>query len=473
MPQPSCAERGLEGTLKSMEHKKHNALRRAEKTVENILDEATRLPLAIRRAIVLGGLAVVILLIALLIVGIASCAGGEESANVPDPTPGSNGAQGAAQQVMGNAAPVENNQGVSTLEDPEDPNQPDVPDSEPLSPEGNQAEGGESGEAETPAPTDAPIEETPTPEPTSQYTTLKKHDKSDEVTELQKRLMELGYLDIDEPGNYYGSSTEYAVELFQRQHGLTQDGVAGNNTQTLLYSKEAEHYCLKEGAEGRDVKQLQQQLCDLGYLDEKDIDHVYGETTKNAIISFQKRNKLTDDGLAGEKTLEKLYSDDAKISSSLQKAQASASAAAAKAEKEANKKKSTPTPKPDTKADKVIKAAKSKLGCEYILGDRGPDTFDCSGFIYWCLRQAGVSCTRLNAAGFSNKTSWTKITSISDLEKGDLIFFKSDESSRVSHCGIYVGSGDMIDASSSYGKVVRRPLSSYWKRNFVCGRRPW
>lgn len=457
-------------TLKGMKYDTHNAYHQAEEPVETILDKATRLPLPIRRAIVLGGLAVVILLIALLIVGIASCAGREESVNLPDPTPNVADGQSAAQQVMGNAEPVENNQGVTTMEDPEDPDNPDQPDeveTQTILPEVDTVE------EETPAPTDAPVEETPTPEPTSQYTTLKKHDKSDEVTELQKRLMELGYLDIDEPGNYYGSSTEYAVELFQRQHGLTQDGVAGPATQTLLFSKEAEHYCLKEGAEGRDVKQLQQQLCDLGYLEEKDIDHVYGETTKNAIIAFQKRNKLTDDGLAGEKTLEKLYSDDAKISSSLQKAQASASAAAAKAEKEANKKKATPTPKTETKAEKVIKAAKSKLGCEYILGDRGPDTFDCSGFIYWCLRQAGVSCTRLNAAGFSNKTSWTKITSIDDLQKGDLIFFKSDESSRVNHCGIYVGSGEMIDASSSYGKVVRRALSSYWKRNFVCGRRPW
>lgn len=463
---PSCAERGWEGTLKSMEQKKHNALHRAEKQVEIILDEATRLPLAIRRAIVLGALAVVILLIALIIVGIASCAGGEQTTQLPDPTPAIADSQSAAQQVMGNVNPVENNQGVTTMEDPEDPDnpdQPDAPDTQTTVQEGVDTE-------QTPAPTDAPIEETPTPEPTSQYTTLKKHDKSDEVTTLQKRLMDLGYLDIDEPSNYYGSSTEYAVELFQRQHGLTQDGVAGPATQTLLYSKEAEHYCLKEGAEGRDVKQLQQQLCDLGYLSEKDIDHVYGETTKSAIIAFQKRNKLSDDGLAGEKTLEKLYSDDAKISSSLQKAQASASAAAAKAEKD---KKATPTPKAETKAEKVIKAAKSKLGCEYILGDSGPDTFDCSGFIYWCLRQAGVSCTRLNAAGFSNKTSWTKITSIDDLKKGDLIFFKSDESSRVNHCGIYVGSGDMIDASSSNGKVIRRALSSYWKRNFVCGRRPW
>lgn len=457
-------------TLKVMKQDKHTALHQAEQQVETILDKATRLPLPIRRAIVLGGLAVVILLIALIIVGIASCAGGEETVTLPDPTPNMLDSQGAAQQVMGNGDPVnpvENNQGVTTMEDPEDPDNPDQPDAlDTQTPAAMEEEGAE----ETLAPTDAPVEETPTPEPTSQYTTLKKHDKSDEVTELQKRLMELGYLDIDEPSNYYGSSTEYAVELFQRQHGLTQDGVAGPATQTLLYSKEAEHYCLKEGAEGRDVKQLQQQLCDLGYLSEKDIDHVYGETTKNAIIAFQKRNKLSDDGLAGEKTLEKLYSDDAKISSSLQKAQASASAAAAKAEKD---KKATPTPKAETKAEKVIKAAKSKLGCEYILGDSGPDTFDCSGFIYWCLRQAGVSCTRLNAAGFSNKTSWTKITSIDDLQKGDLIFFKSDESSRVNHCGIYVGSGDMIDASSGNGKVIRRALSSYWKRNFVCGRRPW
>lgn len=444
-----------------MKHDKHDALRQAQEKAEQLMEQATHLPVAIRRAMVLGGLAVILLLISLLIVGIASCGGSEETADVPAGSLDAPESQGSAQQVMGGQS-VENNQGVTTVEDPEDPNQPDVSDGETPAPEV-----GQEGEQ---APTPEPVQETATPEPTSQYATLKKHDKSDDVTTLQGRLMELGYLDIDEPTNYYGSSTEYAVELFQRQHGLTQDGVAGPTTQTLLYSKDAEKYCLKEGAEGRDVKQLQQQLCDLGYLEEKDIDHVYGETTKNAIIAFQKRNKLDDDGLAGEKTLEKLYSDDARISSSLQKAMASASAAAAKAEKD---KKATPTPKAESKADKVIKAAKSKLGCEYILGDRGPDTFDCSGFIYWCLRQAGVSCTRLNAAGFSNKSSWTKITSIDDLKKGDLIFFRSDESSRVSHCGIYVGSGDMIDASSSYGKVVRRDLSSYWKRNFVCGRRPW
>ncbi|MBQ7754135.1 MAG: peptidoglycan-binding protein, partial [Clostridia bacterium] len=93
-------------------------------------------------------------------------------------------------------------------------------------------------------PEDEPVEETPEivePEETPQYAQLKKHDKSDAVTTLQYRLMELGYLDIDEPTNYFGSSTESALILFQRQHDLKQDGVAGNETQLLLYSDSAQH----------------------------------------------------------------------------------------------------------------------------------------------------------------------------------------------------------------------------------------
>ena len=310
----------------------NNGLKKAEAKVETILEQATRLPLAIRRSIVLGVLALVLLLIALVIAGIASCSGNSsrEALVQETPAPLNDGEAGgapaasataAAESVSGYVQPqtTAGEDGVTTLEDEEDPSRQQ---------EGDEAfpEDTSLPIEDTPAPTDAP-----TPEPTSQYTTLKKHDKSEEVTQLQNRLMELGYLEIDEPTDYFGSSTAYAVQLFQRQHNLTQDGVAGPTTQTLLYSKDAEKYCLKEGAEGRDVKQLQQQLCELGYLDEKEIDHVYGPTTISAIKTFQKRNKLTDDGMAGEKTLEKLYSDDARISSSLQKAQASASAAAAQA----------------------------------------------------------------------------------------------------------------------------------------------
>ena len=79
---------------------------------------------------------------------------------------------------------------------------------------------------------------------------------------------------------------------------------------------------------------------------------------------------------------------------------------------------------------------------------------------------------RLNASGFSQVSSWEKITSINKLKRGDLIFFKSDSSDRVSHVGIYLGGNKMIDASSSEGEVVKRSLGSWSRRNFVCGRRP-
>ena len=372
-------------------------------------------------------------------------------------------------------------------EEPEDPESGTEPTSEPV---------------ETPAPEDPETQA----EAGAQFETLKKHDKSEAVTTLQYRLMELGYLDIDEPTNYFGSSTESALILFQRQHNLKQDGVAGSETQAILFGENAEHYCLKEGAEGQDVKALQEQLVDLGYLSSKDVDRIYGPVTVAAVEAFQKRNNLHVDGLAGEKTLELLYSDNAKISRELQKqqeaeAKAEAEAAKKKAAEEAAKKKAaeeaakkkkatakpttkktatpkptpkpTPTPKKDTRLEKFIAAANSKLGCEYVLGAKGPDKFDCSGFIYWCLKQAGVGGTRLNAAGYSQKGSWTKITSIGSLKKGDILFFRSDTNKSVNHTGIYVGGGNMIDASSGNGKVVKRALSAYWKRNFVWARRPW
>jgi cell wall-associated NlpC family hydrolase len=342
--------------------------------------------------------------------------------------------------------------------------------------------------------------------PAATYASLKKHDKGEEVADLQARLMELGYLEIEEPTDYFGNSTEYAVELFQRQHGLKQDGIAGEQTQALLFSTEAQHYMLLEGAEGRDVKMLQEQLVDLGYLDESDIDQVYGEKTVEAVKAFQKRNGLSADGKAGEKTLDKLFGEDPKVSKSLEaklkeeskseskstpkttpKPTKHSSKTTPKTSSKATSKttpktkttpkptqKVTPTPKYDTRIDKLIKVAKSKIGCEYVLGDKGPDTFDCSGFVYYCLKQAGVSTSRMDASGFSKVSRWKNITSISDLKKGDLVFFCSEKSSRVSHVGIYIGDGEMIDASSSEGKVVRRAVSTnYWKKYFVNARRPW
>ena len=69
---------------------------------------------------------------------------------------------------------------------------------------------------------------------------------------------------------------------------------------------------------------------------------------------------------------------------------------------------------------------------------------------------------------------WTKLSSMSELKRGDLIFFYNNARSKVGHVGIVVREGEMIDASSANGKVVRRSYTtSYWRNHFVCGRRPW
>ena len=122
----------------------------------------------------------------------------------------------------------------------------------------------------------------------------------------------------------------------------------------------------------------------------------------------------------------------------------------------------------------MIEVAKSKLGCSYILGDTGPDTFDCSGLVYYCLKEAGSNRRRLTAAGYSQVDDWEKIEDMDDLKKGDLVFFYNNAFSKVGHVGIVISSSRMIDASSSNGEVVKRSFdTSYWREHFVCGRRPW
>lgn len=301
------------------------------------------------------------------------------------------------------------------------------------------------------------ITASPTPSPTPDPT-LKRGMESEDVKKLQERLMELNYLDIDEPTLLYGPQTEAAVQLFQRQLNFTdgynsvpviEDGIAGVQTLALIYSDDAPRYVIKEGMAGTDIKAMQEQLVDLGYM--KKTTSYYGTETVTAIKAFQKRNSLSSDGLAGEKTVELLYSDEAIESESKAK----------EARTKAN-------------IEKMISVAKSKLGCRYILGARGPKTFDCSGLVYYCLNQAGSNRRRLNAAGYSRISEWDKISSINDLKRGDLIFFYDKNFTKVGHVGIIISSSEMIDASSNKGKVVQRSYkTSYWRSHFVCGRRPW
>ena len=85
-------------------------------------------------------------------------------------------------------------------------------------------------QAPTAVPTARP---TATPQPT-RYSTLYVGDKGSAVRRLQDRLRELGYLKGNADGSY-GAQTKTAVENFQRANGLKVDGIAGRNTQQVLF----------------------------------------------------------------------------------------------------------------------------------------------------------------------------------------------------------------------------------------------
>ena len=116
---------------------------------------------------------------------------------------------------------------------------------------------------------------------------------------------------------------------------------------------------------------------------------------------------------------------------------------------------------------KLVSLAKSKLGCKYVWGAVGPNTFDCSGLTSWVYKQMGISIPRTSLA----QSNSGKAVSKSDLQVGDLVFFKTT-SAPVGHVGIYVGNGQFIHAPNKSKPVKYDSLSSsYYSSRYVCARR--
>ncbi len=83
----------------------------------------------------------------------------------------------------------------------------------------------------------------------------------------------------------------------------------------LASSLAYESTTLSHGMQGDEVRELQQALISLGYL-KGTADGIYGNKTENAVRKFQRKNKLSADGLAGIKTKELIFSKASGASSS-------------------------------------------------------------------------------------------------------------------------------------------------------------
>ena len=156
----------------------------------------------------------------------------------------------------------------------------------------------------------------PTPSPTdnriavSDFSTLQLNDDNAGVAALQQKLMDLGYMEADEPGTLYNESTRNAVTLFQRATDSEQNGIASASLQEMLFSGDAQEYRIKLNDNGADVKSIQRQLSELGYYADR-ITGYYGPLTEEAVMRFQSKNGLDPDGQITRDDWDLLYSDDA------------------------------------------------------------------------------------------------------------------------------------------------------------------
>ena len=159
--------------------------------------------------------------------------------------------------------------------------------------------------------------------------TLEYGSEGSDVTKLQQKLKDLGYLAGSVDGKF-GTATEAAVIAFQKNNNLTADGKAGTATQNKLYSGSSNrangtavnintsggrdtsgiastgYETLEFGSTGDAVRRLQNRLDALGYSPGY-TDGKFGRDTEAAVMAFQANNNLTVDGKAGPATQRRLY----------------------------------------------------------------------------------------------------------------------------------------------------------------------
>ncbi len=294
-------------------------------------------------------------------------------------------------------------------------------------------------------------------------------EKSEVVLAAQERLRSLGYL-MTEPDGAFGDDTAAALRQFQSRNDLIVDGYLGPSTRDVLNGSEAVPNGMRLGDQGDQVKKVQSLLSKYGYLNSANATGYYGEITEKAVKNFQKQNKLTQDGSVGVQTLAKLTGDNVKRAPAGSTSSSSGSSGSSRPSSGSSGGSSSGssqgssgggTIKNSGGVASLIAVAQSKVGCPYVWGAKGPNSFDCSGFVYWCLNQVGVKQSYLTSSGWRNVGRYTKITSFSNIQAGDIVVVRG-------HVGIAAGGGTVIDASSSNGRVVHRGLSSWWANNFIC-----
>lgn len=129
---------------------------------------------------------------------------------------------------------------------------------------------------------------------------------------------------------------------------------------------------------------------------------------------------------------------------------------------------SSSTTSPSVSGSQILAEAQKYLGTRYLSGGASPSGFDCSGLVYYVLKQLGYSPYRTPASQYKMGTYVEKAS----LKTGDIVFFAGTGASGISHVGIYAGNGQFIHAPNSRSTVSYSSLTSgYWAEHYYGARR--
>ncbi len=110
--------------------------------------------------------------------------------------------------------------------------------------------------------------------------------------------------------------------------------------------------------------------------------------------------------------------------------------------------------------NEIIRQAFNLLGKPYKNGAKGPDAFDCSGFIYFVYQKVGLTLPVMTEGQIKSGSG----LSGDMVQPGDLVFFKIKNDL---HAGIMINKKDFIHASKSRGVAVDDINASYWRKSLI------
>ena len=246
-------------------------------------------------------------------------------------------------------------------------------------------------------------------------------DAGNEILGIQKKLIAAGYKARET--SEYDANTKWAVRLFQKDHGLTVDGILGAETYKKLMGKPLP-------AATNTVSKKKE----ISEKDAKLLSHSDSNRESTAITSTVKHKKgknAAPQGLTFKKkgkTYKGLDIGHQPVSGNVKE---------------------------------VLTYANTFTGVPYKFGGTTPAGFDCSGYIRYVFQKIGFDMPRQADEQYTVGKKVEK----NNLQPGDLVFFETYEPG-ISHSGIYIGDGQFISATSSSGVAVADLDDSYWGPRF-------